>query len=74
MNARGDIIGINFVRSWESTMSEIQFDPNKCRNISADIRYVLFVIDKVCGAGHLVKEMKLVKSEPLRSISLPIHR
>ena len=74
LNARGELIGINFDRSWESTMSDIQFDPNKCRNISADIRYVLFVIDKVCGAGHLVKEMKLVKSEPLRSISLPIHR
>lgn len=74
LNGRGELIGINFDRSWESTMSDIQFDPNKCRNISADIRYVLFVIDKVCGAGHLVKEMNLVKREVPKTIALPIHR
>ncbi len=62
LNGRGELIGINFDRSWESTMSDIQFDPAKCRNISADIRYVLFVIDKVCGAGHLVQEMQLVRT------------
>ena len=74
LNGRGELIGINFDRSWESTMSDIQFDPAKCRNISADIRYVLFVIDKVCGAGHLVREMNLVRSEPMPTIALPIHR
>ena len=74
LNGRGELIGINFDRSWESTMSDIQFDPNKCRNISADIRYVLFVIDKVCGAGHLVKEMNLVKRDVPKTIQLPIHR
>ncbi len=75
LNGRGELIGINFDRTWESTMSDIEFDPNKCRNISADIRYVLFVIDKVCGAGHLVKEMKLVRhaDEP-HLIVLPLHR
>lgn len=76
LNGRGELIGINFDRSWESTMSDIQFDPAKCRNISADIRYVLFVIDKVCGAGHLVQEMKLVRrpAAPVSLIDLPIHR
>jgi hypothetical protein len=40
-------------------MSDIAFDPDVCRNISLDIRYVLFVIDKVAGASHLIEEMKL---------------
>lgn len=75
LNGRGELIGINFDRTWESTMSDIQFDPDKCRNISVDIRYVLFTIDKVCGAHRLIDEMKLVRhaDEP-HFIQLPIHR
>ena len=76
INGRGELIGINFDRSWESTMSDIQFDPAKCRNIAVDIRYVLFVIDKVCGARHVVNEMNLTHhavGEPA-FIKLPIHR
>ena len=57
INADGDLIGINFDRVWEGTMSDIVFDPDLCRNISLDIRYVLFIIDKVAGAGHLLDEM-----------------
>ena len=57
INADGDLIGINFDRVWEGTMSDIVFDPDLCRNISLDIRYVLFIIDKVAGAGHLIDEM-----------------
>ncbi len=60
INADGELIGINFDRVWEGTMSDIAFDPDVCRNISLDIRYVLFVIDKVAGASHLIEEMKLV--------------
>ncbi|MBK8497473.1 MAG: S46 family peptidase [Flavobacteriales bacterium] len=75
LNSRGELIGLNFDRTWESTMSDIQFDPDKCRNICADIRYVLFVIDKYAGAKHLVDEMTLVKQpDPPRMIQLPIHR
>lgn len=61
-NAKGELIGINFDRCWEGTMSDLIYDADQCRNISLDIRYCLFVIDKVCGAGHLVKEMNLVRS------------
>ena len=57
INADGDLIGINFDRVWEGTMSDIVFDPDLCRNISLDIRYVLFIIDKVAGASHLLDEM-----------------
>ncbi|MFA5850492.1 MAG: S46 family peptidase [Bacteroidales bacterium] len=61
LNAKGQLIGLNFDRVWEGTMSDIAFDPQMCRNISLDIRYVLFVIDKVAGAGHLIKEMNLIR-------------
>ena len=60
LDAYGNLIGLNFDRVWEGTMSDMNYDPSICRNIMVDIRYVLFVIDKYAGAGHLVKEMKLV--------------
>ena len=59
INGRGELIGINFDRTWVSTMSDIEFDPGICRNISVDIRYVLFVIDRVGGASYLFEEMDL---------------
>ncbi|WKZ67718.1 MAG: S46 family peptidase [Flavobacteriales bacterium] len=74
LNGRGELIGLNFDRTWESTMSDIQFDPGKCRNICVDARYLLFIIDKFAGAGHLVQEMTLVRREPPHMIDLPIHR
>ncbi|MBL7765684.1 MAG: S46 family peptidase [Chitinophagaceae bacterium] len=61
LNAKGELIGTNFDRIWEGTMSDILFDPNLCRNITLDVRYTLFVIDKFGGAGWLLNEMKLVK-------------
>ena len=60
INADGNLIGLNFDRVWEGTMSDIVFDPEICRNISLDVRYVLFVIDKVADADHLLDEMTLV--------------
>ena len=60
LNADGQLIGINFDRCWEGTMSDLLFDPAYCRNISLDIRYCLFIIDKFAGARHLVDEMTLV--------------
>lgn len=63
LDAYGNLIGINFDRSWESTMSDIMYDPNKCRNIIVDVKYVLFIIDKFAGASHLIEEMTLVDEE-----------
>ncbi|CDN32297.1 hypothetical protein BN938_2225 [Mucinivorans hirudinis] len=57
LNAGGELIGVNFDRCWEGTMSDIQYDPVVCRNIAIDIRYVLFIIDKLGGAGYLIDEM-----------------
>ncbi len=59
-DAYGNLIGLNFDRVWEGTMSDINYDPSICRNIQVDIRYVLFIIDKFAGAEHLIKELKLV--------------
>jgi hypothetical protein len=61
INADGELIGINFDRVWEGTMSDIIFDPEICRNIALDIRYVLFTIDRLAGAGHLIEEMTIIK-------------
>lgn len=60
LDAWGNLIGLNFDRVWEGTMSDINYDPSICRNIMVDIRYILFIIDKYAGADHLIKEMKLV--------------
>ena len=59
INADGELIGINFDRVWEGTMSDLVYDPEICRNIALDIRYILFTIDKVAGAGHLIDEMTI---------------
>jgi hypothetical protein len=60
LDAKGNLIGLNFDRVWEGTMSDINYDPEICRNIMVDIRYVLFIVDKFAGAKHLVDEMNLV--------------
>ena len=57
INADGDLIGLNFDRVWEGTMSDIVFDPEICRNIALDVRYVLFTIEKIGGADYLFDEM-----------------
>jgi hypothetical protein len=61
LNGKGELIGLNFDRVWEGTMSDLYFDRSRCRNIMVDIRYVLFVVDKYAGAGYLVDEMTVVE-------------
>ncbi|MEM6804208.1 MAG: S46 family peptidase [Bacteroidota bacterium] len=61
LDANGHLLGLNFDRNWEGTMSDINYDINQCRNISVDARYVLFIMDKMAGAGYLLDEMELVK-------------
>ena len=61
LNANGELIGLNFDRDWEGTMSDIMYDPDMCRNIVLDIRYCLFIIDKYAGAGNLVDEMTITE-------------
>lgn len=60
-NAEGQLIGTNFDRNWEGTMSDIIYNPDQVRNIVLDVRFTLFVIDKFAGAGYLLNEMKIMK-------------
>jgi len=66
IDANGNLIGLNFDRVWEGTMSDINYDPSICRNIMVDIRFVLFIIDKYAGANNLIKELKLVHPKNLK--------
>ena len=61
LNGRGELIGLNFDRIWEGTMSDVNFDANICRNIMVDSRYVLFIIDKFAGQKWLINEIELVR-------------
>jgi hypothetical protein len=60
MNAHGELIGLAFDGNWESMSSDVMFEPQLQRCINVDIRYVLFIIDKFGGAGHLVDEMEII--------------
>jgi hypothetical protein len=60
IDAYGNLIGLNFDRVWEGTMSDYNYDADICRNIMVDIRYVLFIVDKYAGAQNLIDEMTLV--------------
>jgi Peptidase S46 len=60
IDAKGNLIGLNFDRVWEGTMSDINYDPAICRNIMVDVRYVLFIIDKYADAKNIINELKLV--------------
>jgi hypothetical protein len=64
LNSKGQLVGINFDRSWESTMSDVVYNPEICRNIMVDVRYVLWVIDVYANADYLLNEMKLIKTSP----------
>ena len=61
LDAHGNLIGLNFDRQWEGTMSDINYDPKLCRNIMVDTKYILFVVDKYADAKWLLNEMKIVK-------------
>ncbi len=63
LDAQGNLIGLNFDRVWEGTMSDLYYDPAICRNIMVDARYLLFIIDKYAGAGYLLREMQLVTNK-----------
>jgi hypothetical protein len=61
LNAYGHLIGVNFDRVWEGVASDMAFNPDQSRNISLDIRYALFIIDRFAGAGYLLNEMTLIE-------------
>lgn len=64
VNAKGELIGLAFDGNWEAMSSDIAFAEGVQRTIVVDSRYVLFIIDKFAGAGHLVDELTIRKSMP----------
>ncbi len=64
LDANGNLIGLNFDRVWEGTMSDVYYSPDICRNIMVDTRYILFIIDKFAGAKNLIDEMKIIYNQP----------
>ena len=64
LDAEGNLIGLNFDRVWEGTMSDVYYSPDICRNIMVDSRYILFIIDKFAGAKNLIDEMKIIYNQP----------
>ncbi|WP_292010270.1 S46 family peptidase [Chryseobacterium sp.] len=61
LDAYGNLVGLNFDRQWEGTMSDINYDPRFSRNIMVDTKYILFIIDKYADSKWLIDEMKIVK-------------
>jgi len=61
LDARGNLIGLNFDRVWEGTMSDVFYSPDICRNIMVDTRYILFIIDKFAGAKNIINELKIIQ-------------
>ena len=59
LNGNGELVGINFDRMWEGTMSDLYYDVNKCRNIGLDIRYFLFIVDKYANAQNIMSELEV---------------
>jgi hypothetical protein len=72
INAKGQLIGCAFDGNWEAMSGDIAFEPELQRTISVDIRYILFIIDKFAGAGHLVKEMTLVDNNAVERAAVPV--
>jgi hypothetical protein len=62
INGEGQLIGTAFDGNWEAMSGDIVYEPGLQRCISVDIRYILFLIDKFAGAGHLIQEMTLVEN------------
>ena len=61
LDADGNLIGLNFDRAWDGIMSDMMFDPSRSRNVTLDIRYLLFIVEKLAGANHLIEEMEIIK-------------
>ena len=59
MNSKGELIGLAFDGNWEAMSGDIAFEPNVQRTINVDVRYVLWCIDTLGGAGYLLDEMTI---------------
>ena len=68
MNGKGELIGLAFDGNWEAMSGDVNFEPKLQRTINVDIRYVLFIIDKVYGATNLIDELDIHKTMPEEAV------
>lgn len=61
MNAKGHLIGLAFDGNWEAMSGDISFDNKLQKTINVDIRYVMFIIDKLGGAQNIIDELTIIK-------------
>jgi hypothetical protein len=61
LNAKGELIGLAFDGNWESMSSDVMFEPDLQRCICVDIRYVLFLVEKLGGATNIISELEFAK-------------
>ncbi|MFW6202913.1 MAG: S46 family peptidase [Marinilabilia sp.] len=61
INGKGHLFGLAFDGNWEAMSGDIAFEEELQKCINVDMRYVLFIIDKYAGAGHLIEEMTIVE-------------
>ncbi len=57
LNSKGEFVGLLFDGTYDTIASDFLFDPVRTRSIHADVRYLLWVMEEVDGATHLLKEM-----------------
>jgi hypothetical protein len=59
LNAKGQLVGVNFDRAWEATINDYAWNEAYSRSIAVDIRYVLWVTQEFAGADYLLEEMNI---------------
>ncbi len=61
LSSRGQLVGVNFDRTFEATINDFAWNESYSRSIGVDIRYVLWITGNVYHADHLLKEMGIEK-------------
>lgn len=76
INGKGELVGLNFDRVWENIAGDFGYNIPRSRNVSVDIRYLLWMLDKVEDAGWLLDELELghLRNKPARKAHAPDHR
>ncbi len=67
VNGKGELVGLNFDRVWENIAGDFGYNPARSRNVSVDIRYLLWMLDDVADAGHLLEELGVAKFRDAKS-------
>jgi hypothetical protein len=65
VNGKGELVGVNFDRVWENVANDFGYNPEVARNVSVDVRYVLWMLDQVEDADALLRELGVRKGPPV---------